>query len=163
MQKQLRIVIYARLSKYDHQGDPPRRTYMCHKPPLTSRDEKGCSGVTVNAYALEEFVRQTIINRLDDDNLARLTSDDNEGTPRLKELLAERRKKVAHKKMLEDERADGLLEKDEFFRMRNRIVAAIAQIDDQIVEARRRHTQLPILAGQSVAEAWDMNQVGDGR
>lgn len=146
--------------KYDHKGDTPRRTYMCHKPPTTSRDDKGCAGVTVNAYALEEFVRQSIIERLDTDNLARLLSDGEDGTSRLKELLAERRQKIAHKKTLEDERADGLLEKDEFFRMRNRVITAITLIDEQIIEARQQHIQLPVSAGQSIAEAWDDNPDG---
>lgn len=145
--------------KYDRGGATPRRTYMCHQPPSVSRDDKGCSGVTVSANALEEFIRQAVVAQLDNDNLARLLSDD-DGMSRLKELLAERRQKLAHKKTLEDERADNLLDKDEFYRMRNRVIAAIALIDEQIIEARQQHIQLPASAGQSIAEAWDANPDG---
>lgn len=141
--------------KYDKPGSKPRRTYMCHKPATVSRDEHGCHGVTVNAAPLEEFIRQQVIEHLDDDNLARLLSNEGDGSSRLKELLAERRQKLAHQKSIEDERADGLLEKDEFYRMRNRVVAAIELLDGQIVEARHRHVQLPVSAGQSIAEAYD--------
>ena len=141
--------------KYDKAGATPRRTYMCHKPATVSRDEHGCHGVTVSASPLEEYVRQSVIDHLDDDNLARLLSNEDDGTSRLKELLAERRQKLAHKKTLEDDRADGLLEKSEFYRMKNRVDSAIALIDEQITEARQRRIQIPVSAGQSIAEAWD--------
>lgn len=146
--------------KHDRSYTTPRRTYQCHRPASTSPTNKGCGGVTVNAYALDEYIRQLIIARLDDDNLARLLSANSNGSSRLKELLTERRRKLAHKKTLEDERADGLLDKDEFFRMRNRVMESIAQVDEQIGEARQKHMQIPISAGQSVAEAWDANPDG---
>lgn len=146
--------------KYDHRGDKPRPTYQCHKPASTSRHDKGCSGVTVSARALEELVRQEIIKRLDSENLARLLSGDRDGAGKLKELLSDRKTKLAKKKALADEYADGVHEKDDYVAMRNRVTAAIAQIDDQIGEARQRHIQLPITAGQSVSEAWDENPDG---
>lgn len=141
--------------KYDKPGSPPRRTYMCHKPATISRDEHGCHGVTISATPLEEFIRQAVIDHLDDDNLARLISGEGDDSSRLKELLAERRQRLAHKKSLEDERADGLLDKDEFYRMRNRVDSSIALIDEQIMEARQRHIQMPVSAGQSIEEAYD--------
>jgi hypothetical protein len=97
---------------------------------------------------------------LDDENLARLISGNDGGTSRLKELLAERRQKLAHRKTLEDERSDGLLEKDEFYRMRNRVVAAIERLDEEITEARHQHLQLPVTAGQSIEEAYDSSPDG---
>jgi DNA invertase Pin-like site-specific DNA recombinase len=141
--------------KYDKVGQPPRRTYQCHKPATVSRDDHGCHGVTINAAPLEEYLRQQVIEHLDDDNLARLLNDDGDGSSRLKELLAERRQKLAHQKSIEDERADGLLEKDEFYRMRNRVISATELLDEQIREARHRRIQLPVSAGQSIEEAYD--------
>ncbi len=146
--------------KYDKAGSTPRRTYQCHKPATFSRDDHGCYSITVAAPALEEFIRQQVIEHLDDDNLAKLLNDGSEGGSRLKDLLAERRQKLTHKKSIEDERADGLLEKDEFYRMKNRVDSAIARIDEQILEARQHHIQLHISAGQSVAEAYDSSPDG---
>jgi DNA invertase Pin-like site-specific DNA recombinase len=146
--------------KHDKAGSTPRRTYMCHKPPTVSRDDHGCHGVTVNAAPLEEFLRQAVIDHLDGDNLARLLSSGEDSTSRLKELLSERRQKLAHKKTLEDERADGLLGKDEFYRMRNRVVGAITALDEQITEARQQSIQITVSAGQSIAEAYDSGTEG---
>lgn len=146
--------------KYDHPGDAPRRTYTCRKPADKSRIDKGCAGVTVNAPALEEYIRQLLIAHLDDENLARLLNTDGGDASELKSLLVERTQKLAQRKVLEDERADGLLDKDEFYRMRGRVNDAIAKLDEQVAETRQRHTRLPITAGQSIADAWDENPDG---
>jgi site-specific DNA recombinase len=146
--------------KYDHQGDTPRRTYQCHKPPAKRRNDRGCSGVTVNANALDEFIRQVIIYRLNTENLTRLLNPDAKDASRLKALLADRKTRLARKKTLEDEHADGTLGRDEYIRMRTRITDTIAKINEEIAEVRQSHVHLPIAAGQSVAEAWDANPDG---
>lgn len=146
--------------KYDHPGDAPRRIYTCRKPADKSRTDKGCTGVQVNAAALEEYIRQLLIARLDDENLGRLLNADGGDASQLKGLLANRKMKLAHRQTLENERSDGLLSKDEFYRMRGRVNDAIAKLDEQIAETRQRHTRLPITAGQSIADAWDDNPDG---
>lgn len=139
---------------------PPRLTYKCHIDSNISRNGRGCRGVTINALALDEFIRQQIIKHLDDDNLAKLLSVGQDDASQLKSLLADRKAKLAHRTTLENERAEGLLAKDEFYRMRTRVVDAIARIDEQINQARQKHIQLPIKAGQSIAEAWADNPDG---
>jgi hypothetical protein len=105
-------------------------------------------------------MRQQVIEHLDDDNLALLLSAGRDQSSQLKELLADRKAKLAHRSMIEDEFADGKLKKDEFYRMRTRVNDAIEKIDEHINQARQKHIQLPIQAGQTIAEAWDANPMG---
>lgn len=135
-----------------------RRNYRCQKQGRTERTE-GCT-ISRNADALDEFVRQLIVFRLDSPALGRLLSKEGTSTNHLTDLLDQRRVKVDRKAALTDDYADSTLTKDEYSRAKQRIDLALEAIDRELTEVQRDHAMIELRPGQRVDEAWQANGLG---
>lgn len=146
-------------TKRDHPSRPLRRTYNCRGEGNTSR-EGGCRGVTRNADALEEYLRQQIIARLDTDDMAALLAKLEADDTALHALIEERATKYAKLQSLEDDYGDGTLDKPTFTRLRGRVQTAIAAVEAKLDAIQHERLAIELEPGQTIAEAWAKNPNG---
>jgi site-specific DNA recombinase len=106
-------------TRRDRAGRPLRRVYHCRSYGDTQR-QGGCGGVTVNAEALDWFVRETVFATLDSPQLAELLRDGERDDDKLKSLLEQRHAQQLRCDGLVDDYASGLLNKAELSRAKTK-------------------------------------------
>lgn len=139
-------------TKRDHPTRPLRPTYQCRVQGDTSR-HKGCGGVCRNAEALDEWVRQCIVYRLDSPTLSKLLSAGRDDD-RLHELLTERETLCRRKESLVDMLALGELDRQAYNRAVANVEAALTAVDAQVGQLTAQSLGSALQAGESIAESW---------
>lgn len=144
-------------TKRDHPGRPLRRTYHCRVQGDTKRG-RGCGGVVRNADALDDWIKECVIYRLDSPALSELLSartDDAE----LRGLLEARKAQSLRIEALVDDYATGLLTREQFAKAKTTAEAELGRIDREVERASKQRIGAGLVpAGQTVREAWDNSE-----
>lgn len=148
-------------TKRDNPSRPLRRTYHCRCSGDTQR-ERGCGGVVRNADALEHFVKEVVLFRLDTPDLAALLHANADSDVGISQLLADRTAHLLRIDGLVDDYATGLLTRDQLARAKATAESELARIEHEIsqLSERRKATGL-VSAGQTVRQAWDESNSDD--
>lgn len=144
-------------TKRDHPGRPLRPVYLCRVQGDTQR-VGGCGGVTVNAEALNWYIRESVFDHIDPEKVAELLRDNAPGADKLKQLLEQRAAQQLRLDGLVDDYASGLLDRGELSRAKAIAQAELSRINGEIefVAARRRRPRL--LSGRELLwQAWKAN------
>lgn len=143
-------------TKRDNPGRPLRPVYQCRADGNTQR-AGGCGGVTVNAEALNWYIRESVFDHIDPEKVAELLRD-NEPGGKLKQLLEQRSTQKLRLDDLVDDYASGLLDRAELTRAKAKAQAELSRINGEIefVAARRRWIGLPT-DRESLRRAWEAN------
>lgn len=131
--------------KRDRPGKPTRRTYICIS----------CRKLRRNADALDWYVRELVIYRLDSPDMAALLKPDDDG--QLKALLELRELRQAKLNHLVDDYAEGLLTREQFARAKATAEALLAETEAELDRATRQAAGIALSAGHTLKEAWDAN------
>lgn len=146
-------------TKRDHPSRPIRRTYRC-RPQGDTKREGGCGGVTRDAVALEHFIREAVIFRLDTPDLGGLISKSSETQETLKELLEQLSIKASRKLSLLDDYTDGTISKADYQRASQRVQMQADELDRQIDEIKRKTFDIELNTGESIRDAWNSRPDG---
>lgn len=143
--------------KRDHSSRPLRPIYRC-RPVGDAQREGGCGGVSINATALDWYIREQVFAALDTEKLAELLKEGEPNDDKLRQLLEQKATQKLRADALVDDYASGLLTRDELSRAKTKAQAELSRLDNEIelLNARRRRTGLiPVV--ESIREAWDAN------
>jgi hypothetical protein len=145
-------------TKRDQPGRPLRPVYYCRVQGNTQR-EHGCGGVTINADALNWYVRESVFDHLDREKVVALLRDNKPGGDKLKQLLAQRAAQQLKLDGLVDDYAIGLLDRAELSRAKARAQAELSRINGEIelLDARGHWTEL-LTVKESLRQAWEVNE-----
>ncbi len=147
-------------TKRDHPGRPLRPVYHCRVQGDAQRYH-GCGGVTVNAEALNWYIRESVFDRLDPEKVVELLRYHEQGDDKLKQLLDERAEQQLRLDGLIDDYASGLLGRAELARAKARAKAELSRISKDIDVLRTCRLQAgPLMARESLLQFWDANDVG---
>jgi site-specific DNA recombinase len=141
-------------TKRDKPERPLRRTYQC----------RACHGITRNAEALEWFVTECVLTRLDTPDLGKLLSQSGPHDDEMRDLLIRRKGLSDRLNALVDDYATGLLDREQLTRAKSTAEAELARIDTDIeVRNRQRSGAGLVPVGQSIRKAWDEADSDDWR
>ena len=138
-------------TKRDRPDRPLRRTYYCRLNGDTQR-KRGCGGVVRNADALEAWITEAVLYRLDTPQLANLLREDSSKNDQLRGLLDRRAAQKERINEILDAYAAGEITKPELGRLKPRAEQALADIERQISSLNRPGI-LPV--GRTLREAWE--------
>lgn len=144
-------------STRDRPGAPKRRIYYCRG--TRNRDlegEVGCGGVRRNADALDLYITEKMLFRLDSGEMGDLLAGESQpDDTRLSELLDQRKVIVQRLESLDDEYMAGRTDSSRLERMRDQGQANLAAVEREINEVNRERVAVAsILVGQSLREVW---------
>jgi hypothetical protein len=144
-------------TKRDHPGRPLRPIYHCRVQGDTQR-KRGCGGVTVNANALDWYIRESVFNHLVPGQVADLLRDDEPSDNKLKQLLARRAAQQVRFDGLVDDYARGLLDRTELIRAKSKAKAELSRINGEVelLGAGRRRTEV-LTVVEALRRAWEAN------
>ena len=145
-------------TKRDHPGRPLRPVYHCRVQGDTRR-EHGCGGMTINADALNWYVRESIFDHLGPEKVVELLRDNEPGSDKLKRLLDQRAAQQLRLDSLVDDYAAGLLDRAELSRAKARAQTELSRINGEIelLGARKRRTgQLSVR--ESLRQTWEASE-----
>jgi DNA invertase Pin-like site-specific DNA recombinase len=145
-------------TKRDQPGRPLRPVYHCRVQGDTQR-EHGCGGVTINADALNWYVRESVFYQLDPEKVVELLRDNEPGSDKLKKLLDQRATQQLRLDSLVDDYATGLLDRAELSRAKTKAQAELSRINGEIelLGARKRQTgQLAVR--ESFRQTWEASE-----
>lgn len=149
-------------TKRDHPGRPLRRTYHCRVQGDTRR-ERGCGGVVRNADALEDWIKEAVIYRLDSPGLAELlskASDDAE----LRAALGARQAQEQRLRGLAKDYGSGLLTRAMLSEAKLSAEVELDRLNKQVATLQRSHQANSLIpAALSVREAWDSSDSDEWR
>lgn len=140
-------------TKRDHASKPLRRVYTCRVQGNVQRT-KGCGGVTRDAVALEHFIREAVIFRLDTPLLGEMVNGAAGDKERLTELLRQLQAKESQRESLLDDYVDGTLDKPSYQRAVECVDSQVKAICKELDSVRRRTFDMDIGAGESIRDAW---------
>lgn len=142
----------------DQPGRPLRPVYHCRVKGDTQR-KRGCGGVTINASALDWYIRESVFNHLVPEQVADLLRNDEPSDDKLKQLLDQRAVQQLRLDGLVDDYARGLLDRAELVRAKSRAKAELSRINGEVelLKACRRQTEV-LTAGESFQQAWEANE-----
>jgi len=151
-------------AKRDRAGAPLRRTYLCRVQGDTRR-EGGCGGVRRNADALDNWIKEAVLYRLDTPQLAKLLrGGDAEHVNKMTDLLNIRTQHVNRIDMLVDDYATRLLTRAQFARAKQTAEAELRRIEHEISQHSHAATAGGLIsAGQSVREFWETCESDESR
>jgi site-specific DNA recombinase len=145
-------------TKRDQPERPLRPVYHCRVQGDTQR-KRGCGGVTVNAGALDWYIRESVFNHLVPEQAADLIRDDEPSDDKLKQLLDQRAAQQLRLDGLVDDYARGLLDRAELVRAKSRAKAELSRINGEVelLKTCKRRTEVPAV-GESLRRAWEANE-----
>ena len=147
-------------TKRDHPNRPLRPTYHCRSQGNTQK-EAGCGGVTVNAVALDWYIREYVFAALDSPEVANMLKEDQPNDDKLRHLLEERHAQQLRIDGLVDDYASGLLSRAELSRAKTKAQAELGRINDEIqVQSAKRRGSAVLPVGEQLRQAWD--EAGNG-
>lgn len=133
-------------TKRDAKHKPLRRTYACRN--------EDCGGVVRDAVAIEHFIREAVIFRLDTPELAKLLGNGPKAKNALGDLLTRREGLEARLNGLLDDYVDGILTKAAYARAVERVNGQISDLESEIDKVRRETFNLDVKPGETIREAW---------
>jgi hypothetical protein len=115
--------------------------------------------VTINADALDWYIRESVFNHLVPEQVADLLRVDEPCDNKLKQLLDQRAAQQFRLDGLVDDYASGLLDRVELVRAKSKAIAELSRINGQValLEERKRRTEV-LTVGESVRQAWEANE-----
>jgi hypothetical protein len=130
-------------TRRDHSRRPLRPVYHCRVQGDAQR-KRGCGGVSVNASALDWYIREAVFSHLVPEQAADLLMGDESSDNKLKRLLDQRATQQLRLDSLVDDYACGLLDRAEFVRARSRVKAELSRINGEveILKAYSRETEI---------------------
>lgn len=140
--------------KRDRADKERRRAYMCRAP--GDRVRGGCGGVQRGAPALEHFVTEAVLTRLDTPRLTELIADVQDDGE-LRELLAARERLQQRLNEIRDDYALGDLDKADMQRMKATAGAELARLDERLVR-KGSGPRVSLPPGQTVRAAWEISE-----
>jgi site-specific DNA recombinase len=145
-------------TKRDQPGRPLRPVYQCRVQGDTQRI-RGCGGVTINASALDWFIRESVFSRLVPGQFADLLRDAAPNDDKLKRLFDRRAAQQLRIGGLVDDYARGFLDRAELVRAKSSATAELSRIDGEIelLETCSRRTE-DLTAEESFRCAWKANE-----
>jgi hypothetical protein len=145
-------------TKRDQPGRPLRPVYHCRVQGDTQR-ERGCGGVTINADALNWYIRESVFDHLDPEKVGGLLRDDEPGGYKLKQLLDQRAAQQLRLDGLVDDYATGLLGRTELSRAKTKAHAELSRINGEIelLDTRKRRTG-QLAFRESLRQVWETNE-----
>jgi site-specific DNA recombinase len=147
--------------RQDHPAGPMRRVYVCRSLGDTVR-RAGCGKIRRNADALEWWVTECMLYRLDTPDLGKLLSDSQEDAGSLQALLADRQAQLDRLNGLVDDYATGLLTRAEYARASQTAKAELGRIEKAIAASSRSNAATRLVpVGQSIREAWESSPSQD--
>ena len=128
-------------TKRDHPGRPLRPVYYCRVQGDTQR-ERGCGGVTINADALNWYIRESVFDHLDPEKVVELLRREEPDGDKLKRLLDQRAAQQLRLDGLVDDYATGLLDRGELSRAKRKAQAELSRIngDIELLDTRKGPT-----------------------
>lgn len=143
--------------KRDRKDKPTRPMYICRSWGDTQK-KHGCGGVRRNADALDAFIRDAVIFRLDSPELQKLLGRPAAHDDELAKLLTCRADHSERLNALVDDYATGLLDRAQFARAKVAAQTELDRIDREInAIGRSSHVSGLVSAGETVRQAWDKN------
>ena len=145
-------------TKRDQPGRPLRPVYHCRVQGDTQRI-RGCGGVTVNASALDWYIRESVFSRLVPGQFADLLRDAAPNDDKLKQLLDRRAAQQLRLDGLVDDYARGFLDRAELVRAKSSATAELSRIDSEVelLETCMCRTET-LTVGESFRRAWEANE-----
>jgi DNA invertase Pin-like site-specific DNA recombinase len=145
-------------TRRDHSRRPLRPVYHCRVQGDAER-KRGCGGVSVNASALDWYIREAVFSHLVPEQAADLLMDDESSDDKLKQFLDQRAAQQLRLDSLVDDYACGLLDRAEFVRAKSRVKAELSCINGEveISKACSRETEI-LTVGELLRQAWDANE-----
>jgi len=145
-------------TKRDQPDRVLRPVYYCRVHGDTQR-KRGCGGVTINANALDWYIRESFFDHVDLEQVADLLRDDEPGDDKLKQLLDQRAAQQLRLDGLVDDYASGLLDRAELARARSKAIAELSRINGEVAHLEdRRHRTEVLTARESLRRAWEANE-----
>lgn len=139
----------------DRHGGREYRLYVCRPYGRTER-QGGCGKMRRNANALDHYIREVVLYRLDTPALGKLLSA-KQDDDKLKYLLDQREAQALRLESLVDDYATGLLSKPQFIKAKGSAEAELKRWDQRIEEITKQSFSLNMPVGQTLREAWDNN------
>lgn len=145
-------------TKRDHPDRPLRPVCHCRVQGDTQR-EGGCGGVTVNADALNWYIRESVFGRIGPAEVYELLRYGEPGDERLKQLLDQRAAQQSRLDGLVDDYASGLLDRVELSKANAKAQVELSRINDEIglLDARSCRSEL-LTVKESLWQAWEANE-----
>lgn len=141
------------------QKGPMMPRYVC-RAQGDKQQQHGCGGIRRSAIPLDHMVKRAIIFRLDTPELGELLRPDDEPGDEMTKLLEARADQQRRKSGLVKDYATGLLDASELAQAKLEAQTALDAIDAQIAELGRSSRVSGLVSpGQTVAEAWDANDL----
>jgi site-specific DNA recombinase len=142
-------------TKRDNPSRPLRRTYHCRVQGDTQRG-RGCGGVVRNADALEHFIRECVVTRLDTPSLGSLLANGGD-QGQLRELLTQRDSQQLRLDALVDDYATGVLSRTQFTRAKNAAQTELERMGQEIGRLNRTMQISDVPLGMTLREMWDQS------
>lgn len=133
-----------------------RPIYIC-KVQGDVMKKRGCGRISRNATAIEEWIRQCIVYRLDSPQLTGLLNESPGAGDSIRKLLDERTVLESRKNALVDDYADGTLDKASFARANGRVEASLKRVQTELDHLSLQRVQIDYGAAESVSDAWENN------
>jgi site-specific DNA recombinase len=150
------------MSRQDHPGGPMRRVYVCRSIGDAVR-KAGCGKIRRNADAVDWFVTECVLYRLDSPDLGKLLHDGQDNTA-ITPLLADREAQRQRLDALVDDYATGLLTRAEYARASQTAKAELGRIESLLARYSASMTATGLIpVGQSVRQAWQASSSDDWR
>lgn len=150
-------------TKRDKPDKPVRRIYGCRTEGTTQR-RRGCGGVSVNADALDHWITEAMLYRLDTPDLEALLTADDGTDNKLRDLLDDRQTQKQRLNGLVQDYATGLLTRDEFALAKAAGERELQRIESDIDSINRQRVGGGLVpVGQSLRDAWETNNSNEWR
>lgn len=144
--------------KKDRAYSKVRRVYVCMK----RWDGSGCNGVARNADALDHYVTEQLLDRLDTPDLTKLLRRDSQDDNQLKLLIEARDTRKQKLDELVDDYASNLLTREQFQRAKTVAETELAKAEYEIATLNRKRTAHGLIpAGVSVRASWEASDSDD--
>jgi hypothetical protein len=140
-------------------GSRPRY-YGCRTEGTTQR-RRGCGGIAIRADALDHWITEAVLYRLDTPDLEKLLASDDEADVRLASLLEERNAQQLQLNGFVQDYATRLLTRDQFALAKVTAESKIARIESTIDLINRNRAGRGL--GQALRSAWESNDSDDWR
>jgi hypothetical protein len=140
--------------RYDRPGSPLRRMYVCRVRGSTMRDG-GCGRLRRNADALDHFIKEAVLFRLDTPDLGALLAHGTPDDKQLADLLYIRAGHVKRIAAFVGDYATGLLTREQFAHAKLAAGSELRQVEAEIDRLNRERHGLTVSVGHTLREAWD--------
>jgi site-specific DNA recombinase len=142
------------MTKRDSPDRPLRRTYQCPTSSETERRMNTCASICVDADSVEHFIRETVLELLDNPDFAEVVGTDAGDKDRIAELRQQAIDIKDRRDQLLDDYTDGLLTRDELKHTQDRLSARKADIDIELDKLQRAQFNVTLSAGETLRDAW---------